>query len=113
MFIESTATETEEQFRAFLTELLTSIYGRMPEWLKFQVGGRVERQGTLFRQFICVAGSVHCQIQVRAGRPSGIGRAMILHGSTVRGLPHCSESRDGVETEFDCHELHAVQHRRV
>ena len=24
MFIESTATETEEQFRAFLTELLTS-----------------------------------------------------------------------------------------
>jgi hypothetical protein len=108
MFIESPATETEEQFRAYLTELLTSIYGRMPEWLEFQVGSRVERQGTLFRQFICVAGSVHCQIQVRAGRPGGIGRAMILRGSTVRGLPHCSESRDGVETEFDCHEIHAA-----
>jgi hypothetical protein len=108
MFIESSDTETEEQFRAYLTELLISIYGHMPEWLEFQVGGRVERRGTLFRQFICVAGSVHCQIQVRAGRPGGIGRAMILRGSTVQGLPHCSESRDGVETVFDCHEIHAA-----
>ena len=81
MFIESTATETEEQFRAFLTELLTSIYGRMPEWLKFQVGGRVERQGTLFRQFICVAGSVHCQIQVLASL-----RSVSLHPSVLDGM---------------------------
>jgi len=29
MFIESPATETDEQFRAYLTELLTSIYGQM------------------------------------------------------------------------------------
>ena len=107
MFIESSATETEEQFRAYVTELLTSIYGRMPEWLEFRVGSRIERQGTLFRQFICVAGSVECQIQLRAGQPGGIGRAMILRGE-VRGLPHCSESRHGVETEFDCHEIHTA-----
>ena len=107
MFIESPATESEEQFRAYVTELLMSIYGRIPEWLEFRVGSRFERRGTLFRQFICVAGSVVCQIQVRAGQPGGIGRAMMLRGE-VRGLPHCTESRDGVETEFDCDEIHAA-----
>ena len=108
MFIESPATETEEQFRVYLTELLTSIYGRMPDWLQFQVGGRVQRRGTMFRQFICLAGSAHCQIQLRASRPGGIGRAIILHGSTVRGLPRCSETRDGVESVFDCDEIQAT-----
>jgi len=45
MYIESPATESEEQFRAYVTELLTSIYGRVPEWAEFRVGRRVERQG--------------------------------------------------------------------
>ena len=108
MFIESPVTETEEQFRAYVTELLVSIYGRMPDWLEFQVDGRVERQGISFRQFVCAAGSVHCQIQLRAGRSGGIGRAMILRGCSVQGVPHCSEIRDGIETIFDCEEIHAA-----
>lgn len=108
MFIESPITETEEEFRAYVTELLTNIYGQLPEWLEFRVGSRIQRQGTLFRQFICVAGNVHCQIQIRAGGPGGIGRAMILRGNTIHGLPYCSESRNGVETVLDCHEIHDV-----
>ncbi len=58
MFIESPADETEEQFRAFVTELIVSIYKRVPDWLEYQVGGRFELRGRFYRQFICPAGSV-------------------------------------------------------
>ena len=105
MFIESPATESEEQFRAYVSALVTSIYGRVPEWLQFTVGSRVEFRGTSFRSFICPAGSVACQIQLRAGQAGGIARAILLRGE-VRGSPHCSEIRVGIETEFDCHEIH-------
>ena len=107
MFIESPATESEQQFRAFVTELVTSIYGRVPEWLEFSVGSRVERRGTSFRPFICPAGSVAGQIQLRAGQAGGIARAILLRGE-VRGLPHCSEIRGGIETEFACDEIRAA-----
>lgn len=107
MFIESPVTESEQQFRAFVTELVTSIYGRVPEWLEFSVGSRVEFRGTSFRPFICPAGSVACQIQLRAVQAGGIARAILLRGE-VRGLSHCSEIRVGIETEVDCHEIHAA-----
>ena len=107
MFIESPATESEQQFRAFVTELVRSIYGRVPEWLEFSVGSRVEFRGASFRPFICPAGSVAGQIQLRAGQAGGIARAILLRGE-VSGLPHCSEIRVGIETEFDCHEIHAA-----
>jgi hypothetical protein len=107
MFIESPVTESEEQFRAFVSGLVTSIYGHIPEWLEFNVGSRVEFRGTSFRRFICPAGSVACQIQLRAGQASGIARVILLRGE-VRGLPHCSEIRAGIETEFECHEIHAI-----
>jgi hypothetical protein len=107
MFIESADTESEEQFRAYVSGLVTSIYGRVPEWLEFSVGSRVEFRGTFFRPFICPAGSVECQILLRAGQGGGIARAILLR-SEVRGLPHCSEICVGIETEFDCHEIHAA-----
>jgi hypothetical protein len=107
MLIESPVSESKEQFRAYVMELLIGIYGRMPEWLEFKVGRRFERQGTFFREFVCPAGSVSGQIQLRAVRSGGIPRAIVLRG-TVRSLPHFSEIRSGVETTFDCDELRAA-----
>lgn len=106
MFIESPATESQEQFRAYVTELLTSIYGRMPEWAEFRVGRRIARRGVFFRELVCSAGSVWCQISMRARKPSGMSRSIILQGE-VRAEPHCWEVRSGAETEFDCDEIHA------
>ena len=80
MFIESPSTESEQQFRDYVTELVTSIYGRSPEWFEFRVGRRVERRGFFYRELVCPAGSVWCQISMRARHPSGISRAIILQG---------------------------------
>ena len=77
MFIESPIAESEDQFRAYVAELLTSIYNQMPEWLEFQVGRQVERRGIFFREFVCHAGSVSCQIELRASQPGGISRAIV------------------------------------
>jgi len=108
MFIESPATESEEQFRAYVIELLTSIYGRVPEWAEFRVGRRVERHGAFYRELVCPAGSVWCQISMRARQPNGISLAIILQGQ-VRDVPHCWEVRSGAETEFAYDEIHAAE----
>ena len=107
MFIESPATESEQQFRDYVTELVTSIYGRLPVWFEFRVGRRVERQGVFYRELVCPAGSVWCQISIRARQPSGISRAIILQGQ-VRDVPHCWEVRSGAETEFAYDEIRAA-----
>ena len=107
MFIESPATETEEQFRAYVVELLTSIYGRVPEWLEFSVGRRVECRNFLFREFVCVAGSVSADIHLRAGQPGGVSRTILDRGH-VRDEPCCWEIRSGIKTEIDCDEIHAA-----
>src|SRR5436190_20847159 len=107
MYIERPATESEEQFRAYVTELLTNIYGRMPEWAEFRVGRRIERQGVFYRELVCPAGSVWCQISIRARQPGGISRALILQGQ-VHDAPHCWELRSGAETEFAYDEIHAA-----
>jgi hypothetical protein len=104
VLIESPVDENEEQFRTYVTELLTSIYGRMPEWLLFKVGHRFECQGKFFREFVCPAGSVAGQIQLRASQTGGIPRAIILRG-TVRGALHCSKICSGIKTDFNCSEL--------
>jgi hypothetical protein len=104
MFIESPATESDEEFRAYVTELLTSIYGRMPKWLEFSVGRRVEFRGVSFRQFVCVAGSVSAHIHLRASQPGGVARAILDRGH-VQDEPHCWQIRSGVETEIDCNEI--------
>ena len=107
MFIESPATESEKQFVAYVMELLTSIYGHVPEWAEFRVGRRVERRGVFYRELVCPAGSVWCQISMRAQQPSGMSRAIILQGR-VRGVPHCWEVRSGAETKFAYDEIRAA-----
>jgi hypothetical protein len=107
MFIESPATETEEQFRAYVAELLASIYGRVPEWAELRVGRRIERRGVFYRELICPAGSVWCQISVKARQPGGISRAIILQGQ-VRDVAHYWDVRSGAETEFAHDEIRAV-----
>jgi|SRR4051812_35601403 hypothetical protein len=107
MYIESPGNEIEEQFRAYVTELLTSIYGRVPEWAGFRAGRRIERRGMFYRELVCPAGSVRCQISVRAQQPIGISRAIILQGQ-VDDAPHCWEVRSGAETEFAYDEIQAA-----
>jgi len=104
LLIESPANENEDQFRVYVTELLAGIYGQLPEWLKFKVGRRFERHGIFFREFLCPAGSVDGQIQLRAQQAGGISRVIILRG-TRSGTPHCSEIRSGLEIDIDCGEL--------
>ena len=107
MFIESPADETEEQFRAFLTELIVSIYKRVPDWLEYQVGGRFELRGRFYRQFICPAGSVSGFIHQRATQPGGISRSIVERGE-ARGERHCWEIHSGVETEFEYDDIRAA-----
>jgi len=107
MFIESPADETEDQFRAFVTELIVSIYKRVPDWLEYQVGERFELRGRFYRQFICPAGSVSSQIHLRAIQPGGISRAIVERGE-ASGVRHCWEIRSGVETEFEYEDLRAA-----
>jgi hypothetical protein len=107
MFIESPADETEEQFRAFVTELIVSIYKRVPDWLEYQVGGRFELRGRFYRQFICSAGSVSIFIHQRAIQPGGISRSIVERGE-AHGARHCWEIHSGVETEFEHEDLRAA-----
>ena len=107
MLIASPADETEEQFRAFVTELLVSIYRRMPDWLEFNVGNRFEFDGRLFREFICPAGSVSGQIHLRASQAGGISRVIVERG-TVAGKLCCWQIRSSVKTEFPCDDLRVV-----
>ncbi|HVK59203.1 MAG TPA: hypothetical protein VM735_10505 [Candidatus Kapabacteria bacterium] len=104
MFIESPTTESEEQFRAYVTEVLTGIYGDLPEWLEFSVGRRAEFQGVSFREFICAAGSVCARIHLRASQRGGIARAILERGN-FRDQPRCWQIRSGIETEIDCEEI--------
>ena len=107
MFIESPADETEEQFRAYVTELIINIYTRLPDWLEYQVGGRFKLGGTFYRQFICSAGSVSVFIYQRATQQSGISRSIVERGE-AHGERQCWEIHSGVETEFKYEDLQKV-----
>ena len=107
MFIESPADETEEQFRAYVTELIINIYTRVPDWLEYQVGGRFKLGGTFYRQFICPAGSVSVFIYQRATQQGGISRSIVELGE-AHGERHCWEIHSGVETEIEYEELQKV-----
>ena len=107
LLIESQREEDEEQFHAYLTELLVEIYSQMPKWLQFKIGGHFERNGTLYRSFLCPAGSVASNIQLLAQRPGGISRRLILRGRRADS-PCCIEVSSGIENEFDCNQLRQI-----
>ncbi len=104
VLIESPASESDVHFRAFVTELLASIY-RHTDSLEFSVGRRVWWRDAQFREFICIAGSVSCQLILQASRPPGISRAIIVYGRSQTGSLVSHEIRSAVETGFDPDEL--------
>lgn len=104
LLIESPPDEDHGQFRSYVMELLTEIYGKKPEWLKFSVGQRFERKGIFYREFQCPAGSVDGRIQLHAQKASGISRAIILRGMRS-GTAYCHAIHGGIDIEFDCAEL--------
>jgi len=104
VLIESSPSESDEQFRAYVTELLASIF-RHTDSLEFTVGRRIWWRDTQFREFICIAGSVSCQLIVHAMRPPGFSRAIITYGSSRDGRPVSQEIREGEEKSFDPEEL--------
>ena len=108
MLIESPSDETEGQFRAAVSELIVSIYHRMPDWLEFQAGRRFEFDGRYFREFICAAGSVCGHIRLRAQLASGISRAIIERVVLPGSEQTCCQIRLGVETMFNCEDLRAT-----
>jgi len=107
LLIESLPDEDVEQFRLHVVELLTEIYGHLPEWVKFNIGPQYEWRGRFYRTFLCPSGSVDSRIQLYIEKPGGIERGVILRGSRS-GNPCCSEIRFGIETEFDCAELRKI-----
>jgi len=107
LLIESSRNESEQDFRTNVVEILTEIYGHVPEWLEFKVGRRFERQSTFYREFLCAAGSVDGRIQLRAKERGGLHRVVVLRGMRS-GTPCCSEIRSGIETEFNCDELREI-----
>lgn len=102
--------ESDEQLRTFLEGLIRSIYGKIPEWLSFRFGGQYEKNGILFRQFLCPAGSVDGRIRLYAEEATMLRRAIIYKG-TRDNLPLCLEIRNGVTTEFNCDDLRLVNHK--
>jgi hypothetical protein len=104
MLIESPLSETEDQFCAYVAALLESIYGHLPKWMEFRVGGVLEWKGVCYREFCCPAGSVAGRIQLHATTAGGISRGIILRGM-LHDTPCCWEIRKGVETQFACAEL--------
>ena len=105
MLIESPSDESAEQFIAAVEDLLRDVHivRGSADWAGISAGFRFAWRGTHFREFVCIAGSVIAQLIVRAGRGGGISRAIIL-----RSVGMCREIHDGVETEFDSHEIHAA-----
>ena len=105
LLIESPASESDDELRAYVNQLLTTIYGTLPDWLEFKVGRRVRWRDTQFREFICVAGSVSARLMLHAGQAGGISRAVITYGSSLDGKLATREIRAGAETRFEPEEL--------
>ena len=108
LLIESPVDESGEQFHAYVTSILLDIFGRLPDWLNFKIGRRFERNGFIYREFLCPAGSVDSRIQLHIQKNGGISRGIILRGK-CSGKPYCSEIRLGNEKEFNCEELKQAQ----
>ena len=107
MLIESSSDESDEHFRSAVEDLLRDIHiiRGSPDWVGFSIGSRFERQGTQFREFVCVAGSVISLLWLRASRDGGISRAIIMRGGSLRGSLVCREIRGAVEAGFEPDEL--------
>ena len=107
MLIESFSDESDEHFLAVVEDLLRDIriIRGSANWVGFSIGSRFERQGTQFREFICVAGSTISLLWLRALRDGGISRAIILRGSSANGSLAYREIRAGVEIAFEPDEL--------
>jgi len=105
-FIETLVDESDEQLKEVVDTIIVSIYKRIPEWLTFEFGRRLERRGINYREFLCRSGSVHCRICVYAGK-NNLARAIIMRG-TKENAPYCFEIRSGIYTEFNCDELSFV-----
>lgn len=106
MFIETALDESDEQLKEFVDTIIVSIYRRIPEWLTFEFGRRLERRGKIYREFLCRSGSVHFRILIYAGK-NNLARAIIMRG-TKENAPYCFEIRSGINTEFNCDELSLV-----
>ena len=108
MLIESPADETEKQFRAAMTELLLSIYRRMPDWLDFRIGRRFEFEGRYFREFQCSAGSVCAHIHSSAKQQGGFSRVIIERIGPPGDQQTWLVIRAGAETRIAGKELRAL-----
>ena len=108
VLIESPPSESDDQFRAYVTELLTSVYGKIPDWLEFGIGRRVVWRDTQYREFLFIAGSIGALLILHATRTPGISRALILHGRSPGGGRLAKEILAGVETMFDPDELRVL-----
>jgi hypothetical protein len=104
MLIASPENENEEQFRTWVTDLLVTIYGRLPDWVQFCIGRRFKWHDVLFREFLCPAGSVSAFIEQYACKNGGISRSIILRGEQ-NGRSYCCEIHFEKRIDFECSEL--------
>lgn len=105
--IESRAGESDEEFCAAVEVILQEIHSKPQWWRPFKAGTRFTRDGIVYREFECIAGSVSIQLLLRAGRDGGIPRA-IIYQEERDGIHHAYEVRRGIQTAFSPDELSAA-----
>jgi hypothetical protein len=87
-FIETYDSETESSFRVAVEEFLSRDFRgekwRPNWWHPFEIGPATRYVGRIFREFKCIAGSVHGLLLLRATE-IGWARAILLVGERQQG----------------------------
>jgi len=102
--VEKLPNETPKDIEAFLESLVQEIYGRRPEWLKYDLRESYSFRGREFIRMFCPAGSVHGKLSLRASTGDGIGRD-ILELGTKQGREFAWLLHRGKESEYDSSEV--------
>lgn len=105
--IESRAEETDAEFCAAMEGILQEIHVATRWWRPFKAGMRHICRGIAYREFECFAGSVSCQLLLRAGRDGGIQRAIVFR-EELDGVHRAYEVKRGITTELDPNEITAA-----
>ena len=105
--VEKLPVETPQDVQAFLETLVREIYGRRPEWLKYDLREVYRFRGREFIRMSCPAGSVHAHLSLRASTGDGISRDILQLG-TREGREFAWLLHHGEESEYAPDEVQRV-----
>jgi hypothetical protein len=107
--VETYPSETVADFRAALDAILQAVCPERPNWWHpYEVRGTYECRGVRFREFCCIAGSVHGWLWMNASR-AGVRRVILLPARSLRVFGGVTMVGCGVEVLVAPAEVKAVQ----